>query len=104
MIRIPYNFKKGLSNLAFIFTGVLVIRLAPYSDSLTNGTIPPDLAVWSFWKHLLVSSCVITFTAELKYFYRYLATMNGDSGGTVIQTPTTITGGTDAKKNPLQLS
>lgn len=90
MIKIPYNFKKGLSNLAFIFTGVLVIRLAPYSDQLTNGVIPSDLAIWSFWKHLLVSSCVITFTAELKYFYRYLATMNGN-GESVIQTPTSLT-------------
>lgn len=103
-----YNYKKGLSNAAFIFLGVILLHLAPYMNQLSAGVVPDDLMVLVFWRKLLVSGCVITFVAELKYLYKWLATMNGNGngGGTVIQTPTSLTQGTtDAKtKNPLQLS
>lgn len=92
-IKIPYNIRKGLFNCAYIFSGVLLVKLAPYSDQLTSGTVPPDLMVWNFWKHVFISGAVVTFTAEIKYLYRWLATMGGTNGDNRNET----------KQNPLQL-
>lgn len=77
-MTIPYQWKKALINGSQILIGVMAVRLAPYATQLTMGVWPPGLTL-TFFRHALLSALIITGTAEFRYFYKWLMSLNGGS-------------------------